>query len=83
MKRTGARTGNRFRELEIAVVFRLAEVFGAKQLRRADDVRPRFRRTCRVDERLLEIRGRVGGAAELQQGEFDGRGRFRALHADD
>ena len=42
LKRFGARSGNRFGELEIFVVFVLAKILRAKQFLGADDLRARF-----------------------------------------
>ena len=47
------RAGNRFGELEIFVVFGLAEVLGAKEFLRADDLRALLRRRVRAAARVF------------------------------
>ena len=61
------RPGNLLGQREIGVIFGLAKILRAKQLRQANDLRALLRRLADARDRLRHIRSRVGPALHLDQ----------------
>ena len=64
------RPGNFFGQREVGVVFRLAKILRAKQLRQANDLRALLRRVANARDRLRHICSRVRPALHLDQGDL-------------
>ena len=63
----GRRSRNLFGQREVRVVFRLAKILRAKQLRQTNDLRALLRGVANARDRLREICLRLGAALHLHE----------------
>jgi hypothetical protein len=66
LKRLGAGPADWLSQFEVLVIFVLAEILGAKQLLRANDVGALLRGAFSQSERFFEVSRRVAGTGVLQ-----------------
>ena len=66
----GRGAGNFLGQGKVRVVFRLAKILRAKQLRQADDLRALLRRVANARDRLRHVCSRIGPALHLDQGDL-------------
>ena len=75
----GARSGNRLGEVEERCVLALAEILGAEELGKADDLCAAARGLAHVGNRTLQVIVRLRGTAHLYQAYFKFVGRHLVL----